>query len=647
MVIERTIPDFGSWFPQAVGAWCLTLAILLCVVFFGGMLLTGLRLGPRRAFSLMWKITKQTFADVFTVSPRRVGALALLTFKEAVRRKIVIGFILFVFIVLFAGMFLDPTSQHPVQLYVNFIFTATSYLTLLLVLLLAAFSLPWDIQKKTIHTVVTKPVKISEIILGRIGGFILMGTVLLAAMGVVSYGFVVRSQGHTHTLSAEDLQTIPGNYPDGVSPAMEGKTSLSREHRHDVFVEQGGEAVHLAVRNDHTHAVTIRTTPDGKRHYLLSSPTEMFTARVPKYGSLRFRDVMGLDTEKGVNVGDEWQYRSFIAGGTKAACIWLFNDITPERYPDGIPLEMTLEVFRTYKGKIDRRILGSILIRNPETGLMLEQQVFESVENGTAKYFIPRKIRATTRAMVTPSLSSTSDGKVMQYPPEKQRDFAGTSKSEFDLFQDFVAPQSTTYETGAPVSHRNTLEIWVRCLEPGQYFGAARSDLYIRQHDAPFAWNFFKGYLGIWLQMVLVVVYGVLFSTFLSTPVTLLATLFVMLGGIFHTFLMSMGTGTLLGGGPFEAAIRVFTQENLTVELDMNAAEIILAGMFDSVFQGFIWLLAHLLPTFGKYDTANFVASGFNIPFRLVVMNFLSVLGFAFPVYVAGYVCLKTREIER
>ncbi|MDO4583222.1 MAG: hypothetical protein Q4D62_03865 [Planctomycetia bacterium] len=648
MVVEREIPEFLAWLPGAIGMWSLSVGILLAVAFFMGMLWTGLRVGPRNAFWRMWHLFKQTFVDIFSVSPKRVTALALLTFKEAIRRKIVIGFIVFILIVLFAGMFLDPTSRHPAQLYIRFIFSATNYLTLLLVLLLTAFSLPGDIQRKTIHTIVTKPVKISEIVLGRVLGFVLMGTILLVAMGVVSYGFVVRSQTHTHTLLLEDLQTIPGNYEEGVQPAKEGKTSLSREHRHDVFLEPGGKVAHLEPRNDHTHQVQVQTMPDGQTRYIVGPPVEMFTARVPLYGRLRFRDVMGLEATKGVNVGDEWEYRSFIAGRSKAAFIWLFEGITPEKFPDGLPLEMTLEVFRTYKGKIDRRILGSILIRNPETGLMLEQQVFESVENGTAHYFIPRKIRAMSRATVTPVLSTNPrDGKVVAYPPEEKRDFGGEGKSEFDLFEDFVAPGSVTYIDGVERPMKNTLEIWVRCLEPGQYFGAANSDLYIRSQDAPFAWNFFKGYAGIWLQMVLVVVYGVLFSTFLSTPVALLATLFVMLGGFFHPFLMSLGTGTILGGGPFEAAIRVFTQENLTIELDMNAVEIIIAGMFDSVFQGFIWLLAHLLPMLENYDASNFVAGGFNIPLRLVMMNFLSVLGFVFPVYIVSYLFLKTREMER
>ena len=73
-------------------------------------------------------------------------------------------------------------------------------------------------------------------------------------------------------------------------------------------------------------------------------------ARVPVYGKLAFRDRTGQPAEKGINVGDEWTYRSFIEGGTLAAAVWSFQGITPERFPDGLPVEMTIEAFRTYKG---------------------------------------------------------------------------------------------------------------------------------------------------------------------------------------------------------------------------------------------------------------------------------------------------------
>ncbi|MDO4568991.1 MAG: hypothetical protein Q4D38_01240 [Planctomycetia bacterium] len=657
MVVEQNYPAFLEWFPWAFISWLTLLAILFLGLAFVGFLFSGLRLGPKKAFLLILQICKQVAADVVFVSPRRIGALATLTFKEAVRKKIVVGFIIFILIILFAGMFLDPTSPRPAQLYMGFIFNATGYLTILLILLLAAFSLPSDLQKKTIHTIVTKPVRTSEVILGRIVGFVLLGTALLLPMGVISYVFVVRSQSHTHVLSLEELQTIPGNYADGVSAPLQGKTSLARNHQHEVYIPPGGDSVQVSPKNEHTHSATVYTDADGRKRYRLGPPEDMFAARVVQYGALNYLDQRGVQTDKGINVGDEWEYRSFIAGATEAAFIWQFEDVTPERFPDGLPIEMVLEVFRTHKGEISRRVLGAIFVRNPETGLTLQVETYESQENEVAAFKIPRNIdlsagnedrQTALRAKVVPVRLPGREKETQVYPPENQCDFAGEGKVQFDLFEDFVAPESVRWaEDGRSVTRKNTIEIWVRCLERGQYFGAAQKDMYIRSSDASFAWNFVKGYLGIWLQMTIVAVYGVMFSTFLSTPVTILATLVIILGGYFHHFLNSLGMGTLLGGGPFEAAIRVFTQENLTIELDMNTAEIYISRMIDSVFQGVVWVIAHLIPDFGKFDCSGFVSQGFNIPFSVTLVNFATVLGFAIPIYIVATLLMKMREIER
>ena len=104
-------------------------------------------------------------------------------------------------------------------------------------------------------------------------------------------------------------------------------------------------------------------------------------ARVPVYGKLTFRDRTGQPTEKGINVGDEWTYRSFIEGGTLAAAVWTFEGITAERFPNGLPVEMTIEVFRTYKGNIEKGMLGSLAVRNPDDRARRpEVRIFESKE---------------------------------------------------------------------------------------------------------------------------------------------------------------------------------------------------------------------------------------------------------------------------
>ena len=45
--------------------------------------------------------------------------------------------------------------------------------------------------------------------------------------------------------------------------------------------------------------------------------------------------------------------------------IWNFRDISETQFPEGLPIHMTLGVFRTHKGNIERPILGSITLRNP------------------------------------------------------------------------------------------------------------------------------------------------------------------------------------------------------------------------------------------------------------------------------------------
>lgn len=661
MVIEENVPNIFNWLPSAVLEWAIAVLVFFLLLGFLGMLFSSLRLGPGKALKLVLQTARQTLADVFSISPARVSALGMLTFKEAIRKKIVIAFIIFVLIVLFAGMFLDPTSPHPAQLYVSFIFSTTAYLTILLTLLLTAFSLPADFEKKTIHTIVTKPVLVSEIVLGRVLGFVLLGTMLLVPMGLVSYGFVVRGQAHTHVVR-DDLTQDKNN------PLLEkGLTSNAREHRHDIVYDKENRVAYLSPTHDHTHEITVQEGKDGSRHFSLSQPIEMFRARVVQYGDIGYLDQRGIVSDKGVNVGDEWEYRSFIAGNTDAAFIWQFDGITPSTLVDGsLQFEFTQEVFRTHKGAISRQIIGAFYVRNPETGLMLEVEVFQSREGGTSVFRIPREINISadkmnlkstqrnpngasgSRASAVAVKIARQGGELMPYPPEEQLNVGGANKAEFDLFRDFVAPESSQFdEKGREIVHHNVIEVWVKCLERGQYFGAAQPDLYLRHRDAPFAWNFFKGYLGIWFQMILVAIYGVVFSTFLSTPVTVLATLFVTLGGSFHKFLISMGTGTVQGGGPLEAAIRLFRQENMTIDLDMNSGEIIISKMLDTVFQAFIRFLSYLMPAFDRFDLSEYVAQGFNISFNMVLMDFCTVIGYAIPLYVLGYLCLKLREIER
>ncbi len=129
------------------------------------------------------------------LSLRRIWALSKLSFKEAVRRRVLIAFLLLMLpIFLFAPWFIDQEkAEYQVRTYVNTVFTAMTALLLITAALLASFSIPADLRSQVIHTVVTKPVERLEIVIGRFIGYMMLMTLMLAIIAGCSLIFVYRN----------------------------------------------------------------------------------------------------------------------------------------------------------------------------------------------------------------------------------------------------------------------------------------------------------------------------------------------------------------------------------------------------------------------------------------------------------------------
>jgi len=600
MVIDpKEIISFLAWLPSALLQWLIVVAcVAVCVTVFSWLVAAVLH-GPVSATRITGQVLRNAAIDIVRLSPRRVWALARLAIQESIRRRVVVVFAVFIVLLLFAGWYLDRDSIDPARLYLDFVLTATSYLVLLLALFLSSQSLPADIKNHTIYTVVTKPVRASEVVLGRIVGFTAVTTFLLLVMGLVSYVFVQRGLAHTHQLTAEDLEPIKGAVA-GQPVGFQGRTSRVHGHRHKVFINSSGKG-RVEVEQRHWHSIAVQKDGDTTT-YQLGPEEGMLVARVPIRGKLAFRDrTTGQPAEKGINVGDEWTYRSFITGGTLAAAIWTFEGVTEDRFPKGLPVEMTLEVFRTYKGEIEKGVPGSLMVQNPVTGLRSAEILFESKEFVVDLQTIPRKLQ-------------TQDGK------------------KLDLFEDLVSD--------------GKVEIWLRCKAPAQNFGAAQADMYLRAGNASFAWNFAKGYFGIWLQSLLMITLGVTFSTFLSGPVAMVATLGALGGGLCHKFMYELATGQTYGGGPFESARRLVTQQNVTSEMEPGLQTTVVK-ILDQPAEFGLWVLSKVLPDFGRFNFSDYVASGYNIPGDTVLIYTCRAFAFLLPVFVAAYLCLKNREVAK
>jgi ABC-type transport system involved in multi-copper enzyme maturation permease subunit len=625
--------SFGEWLlrPESFLESALLQGIVLVVfaILLGllvGYLVSALRYGPGEGFYAMARSVRDLIRfDLPGTSFSRTLALARLAYKEAIRRRVLVVVGLFVVGLLFAGWYLDPRSSDPARLYISFVLTATNYLILLLALFISTFSLPADIKSRTIYTIVTKPVRATEIVLGRMIGFVAVGTLMLVPMAIASYFFVTRGLHHDHEVV--DVKDLGGG-------RFEGKLSYDQFHEHTFTIDPPAEPGQPslgytdAVRG-HRHVVRQE---DGK--FYVGDPTGALRARIPSYGSLVFTDRTGnLDT-KGIDVGNEkgkggyggsgiarlvgvtsearrLEY-GYMEGSTLGSAIYTFYDVNPSRYPDeeGIPLEMSLRAFRTIKGDIVSGLNGSITLRNPDNPKVESKPItFVVQEYDIAEERLPRQIEGT--------------------------DGGGTR--QLDLFKDLVTDDGR-------------LEIIIRCLDRNQYLGTTVSGVYLRPAESSFAWNLTKSYLSIWLQMVMVIAFGVMFSTFLSGPVAMVATFVCVLLGFtaeqIYDIRYYLDRGEAMGGGPVESMVRLLRQDAMTTELDVDA---VAGKIIKTVDAGIIYSLdaiATSLPNLPKMlSTAEYAASGFDIFGSLLARHAVATFGYVILAFLIGYFFLKTREI--
>ena len=271
---------------------------------------------------------------------------------------------------------------------------------------------------------------------------------------------------------------------------------------------------------------------------------------------------------------------------------------------------MTLGVFRTYKGDIERGIEASLSLVNPTTGVRTSERRFTVREFGANQLVLSHELEDV-------------DGKPL------------------DLFEDIV-------------DENGSMELWIRCFDNQQYLGVAQADVYLRAQDASYTWNFIKGYVGIWMQMVTVISFGVMFSTFLSGPVAMMATLACLVLGMgdvtnIEGIRIAMrdpeAKGAIHGGGPVESFIRLVRQQNLTSPLDIgDTAETVIKQIDRGVIETLAVVSNYLLPELSQFNYDKYVALGYDIPNDLIVSRLFATFGFFLAMFAIGYFCLKTRE---
>ncbi|MGC4001934.1 MAG: hypothetical protein QM811_01815 [Pirellulales bacterium] len=638
MVYEYEYPSLYewlvlNWIQGPVGYLLIWLPLTLLLAALVGFLVALVRYGPMAAGEKTYDLLAGSFMDLVRLSPRRVYAVAKLVVLEAWRRHLWVVLVIYLLLLLFAGRYITLNSQDPAKLSISFVLSqCMRYLVLLVMLIISVFSIPLDFKNKTIYTVVTKPVRTAELVLGRWFGFAAIGTILLAVMGLFGYLFLLFTLQHTHDLElpetvVQELAAHDGKsdtqFKEALTSTNENlnryKPTIGHKHRYKLNPDQNADNW-TEYEFGHRHQI-VWNAKDKK--YEVAEPDDLLQARVQHVGKLSFKDARGADVQKGVNVGKEWKYRTFIEGRSPWEAIWTFENVSPERYPQGgITIERTLRVFRTEQAKIDEPLEGSMMLRNPTTGTTSKRFAFRCKDNIIDSQFIPNEGLSIV----------TADGK----------------ERSATLYDDFV-------------DENGRLQIIIKCDAPRQYFGMAARDLYLREPNRSFFANFLKGVLCIWLQMLIIISCGILFSTFVSALVALLATAGFLFLGLYTGFIQDVTTSSLFmeetargktyyGGGPIESFYRMVTQTGVTTPLDTPTDPnfgVKLMRMVDTPMLYVMHGVNKGIPNFDEYDTLRIVGQGFDVPDELLAQLVFKALYFSLAAFLLGLGFMRIREVAK
>jgi hypothetical protein len=124
----------------------------------------------------------------------RIWAVAVNTIKQALRMKIAAVFIILLFVLLPLMGFSatgDGTLKGRLQTFISYGLSLTSFLLCLLTIIMSVYALTSDLDQRQIYTVITKPIRRFQLVLGKLLGIVLLDIFLLLVFSAVIYTLTV------------------------------------------------------------------------------------------------------------------------------------------------------------------------------------------------------------------------------------------------------------------------------------------------------------------------------------------------------------------------------------------------------------------------------------------------------------------------
>ncbi len=135
-----------------------------------------------------------------------IWAVATNTIRQALRLKIAAAFIILLLILLpVMGVSVtgDGTLKGRLQTFVSYGLSLTSILLCLLTIVVSVYSLTSEIKQRQIYTVITKPIRRFQFLLGKLLGVALLDIALLFLFSIIIYSIAVFMPGFYNATATE------------------------------------------------------------------------------------------------------------------------------------------------------------------------------------------------------------------------------------------------------------------------------------------------------------------------------------------------------------------------------------------------------------------------------------------------------------
>jgi len=142
-----------------------------------------------------------------------IRAVAINTIKQALRMKVAVVFTILLLVLLpVLGITAtgDETLKGRLQTFVSYALSLTSFLLCLLTIIVSVYTVTSDIEQRQIFTVITKPIRRYQLLLGKLLGVIVLDVILLCLFSAIIYTITIYTPKFTKASEQELIEANNG-----------------------------------------------------------------------------------------------------------------------------------------------------------------------------------------------------------------------------------------------------------------------------------------------------------------------------------------------------------------------------------------------------------------------------------------------------